>query len=324
MKVINNFTYNISIVITAVALAVLASAITISPPNALADTSWMKPGQVYDSWNAAQYDLCANDGSVSTIIVDDTAVDPLQTNQFGVPSAIIPANCFSQNTVITNNASVPVTLTYAGGFDNGTIADYIFEWIDGWSDVTLDPGDSTPQFTFSVGMPWDVPNAGRDLAGKFWYEWELKKSGSTLTPPVAVSDGSADPNAPGTIATPYQTAVEIDVMANDTVYGAILTNVTGGNGAWSIVGDQVRFVPAAGFSGVAQATYTITNADGSSSAEIFVMVLADTSGVIGVPGTGVGQVEDGSSVIFMVVGTGLAIGILVGVHMLAKRSNAAK
>jgi hypothetical protein len=288
----------------------LVSTIFISPPAAYADTSWMRPGHVYDSWNADQYDPCANDGSVYPITIDDSTADPLQTNQFGIPSAIIPANCFSQNAVITNNASAPVTLTYTGGFDNGTIADYIFEWVDGWNDITLNPGDSTPQFTFSVGMPWDVPNAGQGLAGKFWYEWGLKNSGSTPIPPVAVNDGSVDPKSPNAIVAQYQTPIEIDVVANDTANGATLMSVAGDGGAWAIVGGKVRFAPKDGFSGLARATYTITNADGSSSAEIFVTVLAD-GGTIGAPGTGVGKTGDSFSAYPAIITAGLVASVLV-------------
>ncbi|MDR1032441.1 MAG: hypothetical protein LBL84_00300 [Candidatus Nomurabacteria bacterium] len=190
MKFINKSTHTISNLMAAAALIALVGAV-VATPDTHAGTEWMNPNEVYDSWNSNQYDPCANDGSVYTIKVDDSTTDSLQTNQFGIPSAIIPANCFSQNAVITNGDSVPVTLTYTGGFDNGTIADYIFEWVDGWDDVTLAPGDSTPQFTFSVGMPWDVPNAGQDLAGRFWYEWKLQAD-SITPPPTPGGTGSPD------------------------------------------------------------------------------------------------------------------------------------
>jgi hypothetical protein len=313
MKVTNNFTYSLSTLITGVALAILISTVSISPPNAYAGTDWMVPGHIYDSWNADQYDPCNNDGSTLPFIVDNNTADPLQTVHFDVPNAIIPAVCYAQNATITNNSNVPVELTFKGGFDSGPLADYVFQWVTGWNDITLQPGGSTPQFTFHVGMPWDVPMEAQDLAGKFWYEWELKMSGSTPTPPAAVNDGSTDSASPDAITTPYQTPINIDVMANDTTNGASLANVAGDNGAWSIVNNQVHFVPANGFSGVARATYTITNADGSSNADIFVIVLADpyVGGDIYVPGSGVGQAESGFSAAPVIAVASLVVGVII-------------
>ena len=95
-------------------------------------------------------------------------------------------------------------------------------------------------------------------------------------PPTANADGAS---------TPQDTPVSINVLANDTDpdLGATLniasfTQPTFG-GVVTQVGNSLRFVPAAGFTGTASFTYTVTDGQFTSTASVSVQVTAIASNV---------------------------------------------
>ncbi len=88
--------------------------------------------------------------------------------------------------------------------------------------------------------------------------------------PIARSDSAV---------APYQTAILIDVLANDSDPDAdalsLLAVGVPAQGTATIVGNQIQYVPAAGFSGVDQFSYTVGDGHGGTmSANVSVSVAA--------------------------------------------------
>ncbi|MCL2464483.1 MAG: Ig-like domain-containing protein, partial [Micrococcales bacterium] len=183
--------------------------------------------------------------------------------------ALHPAQALYQKAQIVNDQEYPVAVHYAGGGDSGSIADYLFEWLSGWQDVTLLPGEATPVFQLQLGMPAAAPNGSQGTSGRYWWQWTLHR----VAQPVAEDDSSS---------TAYQTPITIADLANDHLDdgsalppGTEITAVVGltGHGTWTIGRDHtsVVFTPAAGFSGKATARYTIA-VPGSGTATAIITV----------------------------------------------------
>jgi hypothetical protein len=93
----------------------------------------------------------------------------------------------------------------------------------------------------------------------------------TGLPPVATDDSAS---------TPYDTSKVVDVLANDDAHGAPIKKVSvhraPGHGSAHAVstssGPHIRYVPANGFVGTDTFTYTLTTANGSSTATVRVDV----------------------------------------------------
>ena len=116
-------------------------------------------------------------------------------------------------------------------------------------------------------------------------------------PPVAVNDGG--------IVTTEDTAVKIDVLGNDydTADGDTLTITDPGtpaHGTTSIVAGQIRYAPAANYSGTDQFTYTISDGHGgTATATVFISATEVNDAPVAVADTA--TVEEDSSVLIPVL-----------------------
>jgi hypothetical protein len=180
-----------------------------------------------------------------------------------------------------NGLDVPVHVTFGGGYDTGTIAPFLFQWIDGWNPsdpldpagplgYLLDPGAAV-EFALFVGMPADVPMAAAKTNGVFGFTWQVTALGGPAALPPVANDDAATVEA-GEVTT-------IDLLANDTnLDGGATVELYGydpAQGTWTDNGDgTVTFQPAAGFHGVATANYTVTTAGGTDEGAIAITVNA--------------------------------------------------
>ncbi len=124
-----------------------------------------------------------------------------------------------------------------------------------------------------------TPNADFNGTNVFGYSISDGRGGTssaliTVTARPINDDPVANPDSASTSA---GTGVNIPVLANDTDIdgGALSISAVGAaaNGTTSIVGDQARYVPNAGFSGTDSFTYTVSDgAGGSASSTVTVTV----------------------------------------------------
>jgi len=93
----------------------------------------------------------------------------------------------------------------------------------------------------------------------------------TNTPPAAIDDTA--------LTTPFESALSIDVLANDTdLDGDTLTIQSftqGANGVVTQVADDLVYTPATGFSGADSFTYTITDGTDTDTATVSITVEAE-------------------------------------------------
>ncbi|GMG84516.1 hypothetical protein LNKW23_37320 [Paralimibaculum aggregatum] len=191
----------------------------------------------------------------------DTATVTVSVN--GPPDAVddsadVGFNSFS-DIVVTGNDSDPnsddLTIESVGTPANGT-ATRISETTIRYVPDTGYSGPDEFTYTLSDGVLTDTATVTVTVAG----------AGNTAP---AASDDSA--------ATAFETAVLIDVLGNDSDGdGDALTIVSvtsPANGTAAIEGGQVRYTPAAGFSGADMFTYTVSDGmGGTDSATVTVTV----------------------------------------------------
>lgn len=75
---------------------------------------------------------------------------------------------------------------------------------------------------------------------------------------------------PDTATTPYETAIDVNVVNNDThptpdALTVVNTTLASGSGTVAIVSNQIRFTPGSGYSGNAVINYTIEDANGDQA-----------------------------------------------------------
>ncbi|GAA3599420.1 hypothetical protein GCM10022198_24680 [Klugiella xanthotipulae] len=266
-----------SVLLLLLACFPLLTSLTLAGPAAAVpgDLDWGTGDSAdYDHWTPEQYNRCVNDQSTWPLSASTLGIEPGTGPGLAI-SGIVPSRCYSQYTTITNDLSYPINLRYVGSDDAGTIAPYIFEWVEGWNEQIVAPGAQTTQFTLTVGMPWDTPNAARGTSGTFWWEFAIDRP-----VPTAVDDaGSTGHGVPATIEVLANDTLELAQSALDVASYVSVTEVVGNpaEGTWAIspTADTVTFTPAAGFAGIARASYTITGPNGTtSSAAIAVTVAA--------------------------------------------------
>jgi len=84
--------------------------------------------------------------------------------------------------------------------------------------------------------------------------------------------GAADDSA----STPAGTPVTIDVRANDPCSGCTLSGVSAPSSGTAVLSDGgIRYTPATGFSGTVTFSYTLTQGEASTTAEVTVSVLPE-------------------------------------------------
>ena len=125
--------------------------------------------------------------------------------------------------------------------------------------------------------------------GKATFTYTITDSnGLTTTATGSVVVGNAPDVAPeatnDSATTPFDTAVTLDVLANDTSNSGSgeltiteVTNVEGGTAA--IVGNEIVFTPTPGFEGTATFTYTITDSNGLTTTATGTVVVGNAPDV---------------------------------------------
>ncbi|MFE4589188.1 hypothetical protein [Streptomyces laurentii] len=85
--------------------------------------------------------------------------------------------------VVTNNTDQPMEVTFERLWIDGTIAPFIELGFEGWQDVTLQPGESSAQFTITAMMPSWTGNAAQGTSGTLHAVWNVVPVGSPPIPP---------------------------------------------------------------------------------------------------------------------------------------------
>jgi hypothetical protein len=98
----------------------------------------------------------------------------------------------------------------------------------------------------------------------------------TYTPVIAIAPGWPPVAHDDTATTRRGTAVKIPVLGNDETHGAPATLAVAdpGHGSAAVDSGRVRYIPAPGFTGRDTFRYTLTTANGSSTATVSVEVTA--------------------------------------------------
>ena len=139
--------------------------------------------RVYDQvWNDDDFWYLCGWTDIPDVVL---ASNPQSGSGMGI-SGINPGCVYGQNATIHNDLSYPVTVSYAGYTGSGTIAPYLGGTLEGWADgITLQPGQSSDEFSMLVGMPWFIGNESRNTSGSFLFSWNV------AAPPPVVKDDSA-------------------------------------------------------------------------------------------------------------------------------------
>ena len=173
---------------------------TFSLVNSAQAADFPDPSATYDKWNAAQYDPCGSldisgeNGEAASSFGGNIGADNIASGNISVGGLITdgtsesegvhsfdPAYCLTFSPVVlTNNASVPVEVSFWEFWDDGVAEPYYFEWMgdqngdNGWKGTTiLQPGQSTPEFAMTLGMPWDAPNGSESVTGSWWAKFKV-------------------------------------------------------------------------------------------------------------------------------------------------------
>jgi hypothetical protein len=145
-------------------------------------------GGVYDQdWNYDDFEnICGS--LVPGLKPEDVVVLNASTPQFSknVGNGVTPDCAYMQNATISNDLDYPITVTFAGYSDSGTIAPYISGTLCDWDDcktqwtdgITLQPGDSSDEFTMLIGMPWYIADEARSTTGEFEFSWDIAPAGA--------------------------------------------------------------------------------------------------------------------------------------------------
>ena len=304
-------TITYSIVDTDGATDTATVAVTVTPVNdapvALDDIA------TTDEDVAVVVDLLGNDSDVDgdPLRIGTVSVDPAQGSVVDNGDGTVtftPAPDFNGPATITYTV-----VDDAGGEDSGTatvnvgavndapIAENDTATTDEDTPVTIDvlandsDPDSDPLTIIAASVPaaqGDVDVVGNQLVftpaenftGTATISYTVSDgNGLTDTATVAVEVGGVNdaPDAVNdTAETPFETPVTIDVLANDSdpendPLTVTLTSVSPTQGTVAIVGNQLVFTPADGFSGPATISYTLSDGSLIDTAEVIVTVGAD-------------------------------------------------
>ena len=225
------------------------------------------------------------------IIASNTGATPSTTlaNQTGDTTQVAFRELANDPPILVDPTG-PLNLNPTGdglqfqGFDSEPLT---IDISTGFTDPDGDP------LTFTVDMSsapaWLSYNAAtKTFTGTPPADNPGNSAGSTFVIPVSVSDGNggtlvtsmtflinnpAPVAAAGAIGTAFNTAVVVDLLANDsdpdgdtlTVTAAMLANAANGTLTQDPVTLAWTFTPAAGFIGTATINYTITDADGATA-----------------------------------------------------------
>ncbi len=151
-----------------------------------------------------------------------------------------------------------------------------------------------------------TPSAGFTGTDSFWYQIIDSKGYKDSAEVTVVVSGNGDGGDDGdgrndttpeanndTASTTENTAVSIDVLANDSA-GLTISSVTASaNSHTEIVSGQLSYLPNDGFSGTDTITYTVTDANGKTAqATVRITVIADTTPPPSTPNRAPDAVED--------------------------------
>jgi hypothetical protein len=159
------------------------------PASSQAASIFYSVGRVWDQvWLDDDFDgFCSSPPAVISLPV--SALGRL-TSGGESPDGIGPDCVYSQDARIVNNLNVPVTVSYAGYTDDGTLAPYISGELCNSSipkfcnsslpsppywlgDITLAPGEASPVFRMIIGMPWYIGNESAHATGSYAFTWNV-------------------------------------------------------------------------------------------------------------------------------------------------------
>ncbi|MEU8539583.1 hypothetical protein AB0C52_06200 [Streptomyces sp. NPDC048717] len=139
---------------------------------------------------------------------------PLATGDIGIglstPGAdnIQPGWRDSWTGVVVNHTNRPMEVFFEGLWLEGTIAPFIELGFEGWHDVTLQPGESSAQFTIDAAMPPWVGNIAMGTSGTIHAAWEVVPVGPPVPPEPPCEPGYGTGHGAG-----YDHCVETPVRA---------------------------------------------------------------------------------------------------------------
>ena len=215
-------------------------------------------------WYAFKDDQGRTNAAKVTVTVSETQTKPLEWPTAGTESPEIAYNEVTELDVLNNDQGVGLTITQVNTTSVKLGSVSISQ--DGRKLIYTPPKDYSgdDEFWYVFSDSWGRTNAGK------------------VTPIVqAVVDNSPWPTATPDYADTISTrSVLIPVLKNDIGNGLSLTKVnttTVGLGKASIVGDYIRYVPLADYSGQDSFWYDFEDSQGrANSAQIFVNVSQNT------------------------------------------------
>ncbi|XOV86664.1 MAG: Ig-like domain-containing protein [Pseudomonadota bacterium] len=212
-----------------------------------------EPAPDFASEASFSYLVTDGDGDSSqaavSLYIDDTPVATADSAETPVATPVAV-------TVLANDTGLlntPVVVEVSTGPSNGTVgvANNVLTY-------TPDAGFSGPD-----SFIYTVTDSDGDTA-------TATVSTFVDDTPVAVSDS---------VETPINTAITIDVLANDTGLGNGIASVTatqGTSGSTTISGTSVIYEPATGFGGSDTFSYTVTDTDGDTATSTVSVFVDDT------------------------------------------------
>ncbi|PKN82774.1 MAG: hypothetical protein CVU47_01710 [Chloroflexi bacterium HGW-Chloroflexi-9] len=199
----------------------------------------------------------------------------------------IPCVVEASNDTATTPGGTPVTVNVLAN-DTATVGELTVTAVSTPTSGTATTDGTTITYT---------PAPGFSGTATFTYT-VTDASGATDTATVTVTVQSALEAVDDAAVTPKNTAVTIDVRANDSGTGLTVISVTqpgSGNskGTVSITGGNVKFTPKKNQTGTVTFTYTVRDSSGATdTATVTVTIGAPTSG-----GTGTGRMTGGGNIV---------------------------
>ena len=239
---------------------------------------------------------------------ESVAPTPAAGNLYSIPAgydipevtADVPGDDFTYTALLDNDTAVT-------GYNTSVTTDVLHnDTVPSGSTVTAVTGDDPAQGTWTVDADPESPTYGQvvftpapTFSGDATATYEVKDAdgnilmdadGNPLTATITVTVGPATGELTDDSAvTPWDTAVDVNVLHNDTVpSGSNVTAVSGDDpaqGTWAVdtdpespTYDQVVFTPDPTFSGDATATYTVTYPDGTTGTATITVTVSPAAG----------------------------------------------
>ncbi|MEM9663426.1 MAG: Ig-like domain-containing protein [Bacteroidota bacterium] len=211
-----------------------------------------------------------------------------------ITAATVPPS-FTSTPITTAQAGVPYAYLAAATNDDGSPASLTGTQLPSWLSFT-DNGNGTGLLagTPPTAGSFNVELTASDGSLTTTQAFTITVTSADLTPPVALDDAGT---------TPEDTALIVDVLANDTdadgtldLTSVLITQAPSNGTATAQSDGRVRYAPADGFIGTDTFNYTVADNDGarSNDATVTIVVTPDNAPPVftSVPQTAVQEGED--------------------------------